>query len=117
MTSPSGAAPVILCRVDAAGALIGNTNPTTEQIVEVNVDLGGRFGPDGHVDRLVFNDIADDAVAGQRHAAGAAIHVDAGRARCRVVGDIRPVEGNIVAGNQVPGEGRPGRSEEHTSEL
>ena len=74
----------------------------------MNVNLSGRFCPDGDIDRLVLNDIADDGVAVQRYAAGAAIHVDAGRAGRRVVRDIGAVESDIVAGDQVPGEDRPG---------
>src|SRR5438045_9222095 len=74
----------------------------------MNVDLSGRFCPDRDIDRLVLNDIADDGVAVQRYAAGATIHVDAGRAGRRVVRDIGAVESDIVAGDQVPGEDRPG---------
>src|SRR5207253_5243188 len=100
---PAGATPVILRRVDVAAALIGNTDPCAEQIIEMNVDLSGRLYPDGDIDRLLLNVIADDGVAVQRYAAGAAIHVDAGRAGRRVGCDIGAVESDIVAGDQVPG--------------
>src|SRR5204863_9531607 len=89
---PAGAAPVILRRIDVTAALIGHTNPCAEQIIEMNVDLSGRLCPDGDIDRLVLNDIADDGVAVERYAAGAAIHVDAGRAGRRVVATSAPLK-------------------------
>ena len=70
----------------------------------MNVDLGGCCGPDRNVDRLVLDEITGCRISAQRHAARAPIDVDAGRPRRGVVGDICPVAGDIVVGNQVSGE-------------